>query len=479
MKLKLRTSLGSLYEALLVVDEPCNIVRLSDFVCEWESLHIQVSKIATQTRLRLHFATGMTAQEFITRVSLGLPELLNCDSLLIHGPDGTYSAAKVRNLLEPKNTSTWVEFSHDDTAPNPRGLTITLNGFGGATVLARLTIPGIVEALVKRTTLVAGLPPTADRTISFEVLANRRQESIKNRHSVLVEELRKQNVAFFETKPTMLSPTGPKVASIIFASAHEWTSGEWSFVSGGHVVFLPRSSDLEALRKRIVTTFSNINRASSKFIGYRITVEFPNASFNEQFVLIPDSIYVSQLDLLDKWLSAGLPFGDVQRVKKRAVLLALELAASKLSVRKQQLESAARVLVGNRLMFQVPKSEQETVILFAKLEAIGATPLHYIKLLEMSPSGIDSIADIQVFQHEPVTKYGLIEFEPRFSQFVAHGHPVDHVDLIVCWEVDGIWKDKLGKTKYPWLFTYKGQGREVRAISLSGFPDVRITEARR
>ena len=369
-------------------------------------------------------------------------------------------------------------FSHNNVASEQRGLTITLNDFGGPTVLARLTVPALVDSLVKHTTLGAGIPPTAEKVISFEVLADRRQIIIRNRHTILIEELRKQNATFLQAKPIMLSQSGPKVAGVFFASGHERASKEWSFISDGHVVYLPRSADLEGLQKGIQEAFADVKR-TSRLIGYRITAEFTNASFNEQFVLVPDSIYERQLRLIKQWLSAGLSSTHVQRVKRQAALLALELAASKLSLRKQQLELQSRVVVANRPVFQVPKSEQETIVLFAKLEAMEATPLHYISLLEMSPRGIDAIADVQVFQHEPVTKYALIEFEPRFSQFVAHRHPVHHVDLIVCWEVDGAWKDKLGKTKYPWLYSYKSREGEVRVISLSGFPTVKIMEARR
>lgn len=475
MKLNLRASLGSIYSALLLADDPTNIVRLLDFVEGWQRVRLMISKADHQTNLRFQFDTGMSVEGLIKKLVVGLPELFDCRHLRIAGSDGSFMAKNIRSILDYRSTLTGISLKQID-AISKHGLLIDLEDYDGPMVLARLSVASLVESMSTRVSVVAGLPPSERKAVSLEVLADRREVLLVNRLGSLVEKLRREGYAMVEIRPTMLCASGPKISGVIYTAPEGGILGqEWTFVADGHVVELPRQTDLGRLTTLMPHSLTR-NGGGSKYVGSRVVAEFKDVAFSERFIIIPENSYTEQLDKIVEWFSMLLASVELQPVRDQARNFFLKSTAEKLTKRKNDVEREPRIFSGTRQVFRVPRSEQETIAVFAKLEAMEATPLHYINIIEMSPNGIDAIADVQVFGHEPVTKFALIEFEPRFSQFVTHRHPVDHVDLIVCWEVDGKWKERLEKTGHPWLFVYQVGDRRVRVISLSGFPGIRIQE---
>ncbi|RMD64164.1 hypothetical protein D6833_04745, partial [Candidatus Parcubacteria bacterium] len=81
-----------------------------------------------------------------------------------------------------------------------------------------------------------------------------------------------------------------------------------------------------------------------------------------------------------------------------------------------------------------PESENEVVVLTAKLEALGCLPLANFRLLEYTARrGVDALADFQVNPEDAPVCCAPVEFELYFENFESHDHPIGQVALVVCW----------------------------------------------
>lgn len=90
-----------------------------------------------------------------------------------------------------------------------------------------------------------------------------------------------------------------------------------------------------------------------------------------------------------------------------------------------------------RALHKVPKSEQDTLAIFWKLESLELLPFaKFITLEHTAQSGIDIIATYQIDEQSTINQFVSIEFEYAFSNFVKHGHNPKQTSMIVCWQVD-------------------------------------------
>lgn len=144
-------------------------------------------------------------------------------------------------------------------------------------------------------------------------------------------------------------------------------------------------------------------------------------------------------------------------------------AVQKLDQRKNSINSNVYVKLGGYTRFKTPKNETETVILFSGLIGAGLLPLFSFEILEYSPSeGIDAICSYKINRDDVLKKEVAVEFEYLFSNFFRHGHPSQHVELIICWRVDTM-REKLGKTSYPWLLNYSSENSNILVIEIASF----------
>ena len=88
------------------------------------------------------------------------------------------------------------------------------------------------------------------------------------------------------------------------------------------------------------------------------------------------------------------------------------------------------------LIHRVPENEHDTLALLWKLEAKKILPFDYFVSLEhTSLEGIDIIAHFRETPDSHTNKYVPIEVEHICESFIPHGHNINQVIAIICWDV--------------------------------------------
>ena len=149
--------------------------------------------------------------------------------------------------------------------------------------------------------------------------------------------------------------------------------------------------------------------------------------------------------------------------------------ADALRRRQVQLESRPKVVLGDRELVCVPQSENEVVLLLAKLEALDAIPLPHFRIMEYTPArGIDAIGHFQVDDAGAMERFVPIEVEFQFENFWAHGHAVEQVRMIVCWcfRGDGASYGSRLRHHEDWLYQYVEERYTVWVVLLSKLPNL-------
>jgi len=167
---------------------------------------------------------------------------------------------------------------------------------------------------------------------------------------------------------------------------------------------------------------------------------------------------------------------NLEKLIFQAEDFSLSLAAEKLNLRKEKYIKSKKIMIDGEVMSRVPINEQETLLLFLKLISKKVSPIKIFNIVEYSTSeGIDSLANVQISEQEPIHNLAVVEFEPNFSQFIQHQHPFMHVDYIVCWEISDEWKKKLKKIQ-DWLYIYdlNSNGKKIRIVEIKKFKCITI-----
>lgn len=113
----------------------------------------------------------------------------------------------------------------------------------------------------------------------------------------------------------------------------------------------------------------------------------------------------------------------------------LKLAAEALKRRQEKMQNRTQLYFDGKYLGSAPISENEVMVILSKLEALEALPLASFHLLEYTPqTGIDALADLQITETSMMQKLAPIELEFHFESFIRHGHPIEQVALIVCWD---------------------------------------------
>ena len=121
----------------------------------------------------------------------------------------------------------------------------------------------------------------------------------------------------------------------------------------------------------------------------------------------------------------------------------------------------------------VPRSEMAAISIMGKLEGLGAIPFSYGALEFATNEGIDALCDLKLSEMDPLDVCAPVEYELSFENFLTHGHPVELVKLIVCWDLnpDAIY---IEATERPWLYRYRDKSHSIPVAVMSLFPDIHI-----
>lgn len=168
---------------------------------------------------------------------------------------------------------------------------------------------------------------------------------------------------------------------------------------------------------------------------------------------------------LNEFLDSSTVEDKVFKIKR----LQNSIAVEKLDKRKESIKSQNFVILSDSQRYKVPGNEYETVILFSGLLGAKCLPFSQFEISEYSSSeGIDSICSYKIEEDDVLKKDVAVEFEYRFSNFFKHQHPHQHVELIVCWEID-VKRTELTTTEYPWLYLLTTPNNTVRIVEIQSF----------
>jgi hypothetical protein len=110
--------------------------------------------------------------------------------------------------------------------------------------------------------------------------------------------------------------------------------------------------------------------------------------------------------------------------------------ADDLHSRKEKLQSPSHkyIMYDDRILHSLPKSENDTLAILWKLEALQLLPFYLFRTLEHTPQkGMDLIVDFQETEESERKSYVTVEVERNFSSFERHDHSPAHTDYVICW----------------------------------------------
>ena len=154
-------------------------------------------------------------------------------------------------------------------------------------------------------------------------------------------------------------------------------------------------------------------------------------------------------------------------------------AAFALTRRQQRTATAQWVAYNGQPLQAAPSCENEVVVLLSKLEILGGVPFHHFELVEYTAKkGIDALANFQISPEEVPTVLGAVEVEFYFESFLLHRHPIEQVNLVVCWDfkVDNTGDERL-TSRRPWLYAFRDGDYGFPVLVLSRIPGIVQREA--
>ena len=156
----------------------------------------------------------------------------------------------------------------------------------------------------------------------------------------------------------------------------------------------------------------------------------------------------------------------IRRLEKRGSALAL-------ARRQNRVQRADWLTYRGRSLQAEPTCENEVVVLLAKLEALNGIPFHQFQLVEYGRRGIDALAHFQVLAEDVPVTLGAVEIEYVFENFLSHRHPIEQVNLIVCWDFrNRTTTDPRLSQRSPWLYMFQDGDYLFPVLLLSRLPDV-------
>lgn len=178
----------------------------------------------------------------------------------------------------------------------------------------------------------------------------------------------------------------------------------------------------------------------------------------------------SKVEIFSKKIQTDSQLGEfVNQLRKDEI----KRQANALNARLAEAKTSPLVYWKDHVIGCEPKSELGTVSIIHKLEGMGALPLsRYDSLAWAGHEGIDAIVDLQFAPDQPVMYFSPVEYEFLFENFIKHGHPVQHVRLIVCWDD----KDdpRLMAGVNPWMPKYASDSYDVPVLVIKKLPHISV-----
>ena len=164
---------------------------------------------------------------------------------------------------------------------------------------------------------------------------------------------------------------------------------------------------------------------------------------------------------------------EIRAEAKKLRQAELARQADLLNTRVAYAKASELVYWNDHVVGCVPRSELATVALISKLEGMDALPFaRYDSLAWAGHEGIDAIVDLQFKPDDALVSYAPVEYEFLFENFILHGHPVQHVALIICWDDQN--DPRLVSGPDSWLKSYTDSDKTIPVLILKNIPNVTV-----
>lgn len=147
--------------------------------------------------------------------------------------------------------------------------------------------------------------------------------------------------------------------------------------------------------------------------------------------------------------------------------------SKELDIRLENISNKKKIYVDNEFYGNIPENEMSVIALFSKLEKSNKLPFYKFESFEFSPKGIDCIAKYKITQDD-VIRTLPVEFEYQYKNFILHGHPTNHCEIVICWDL-GMNPDNqdIENTDFNWLLFSKKSNLKIVLISKFSNIDLR------
>ncbi len=436
-----------------------NILQLPFMFKKWENLKCIVNNIDEKNIINFNFDIKINIKDIHIFFERPLPEIFNCDEIIIKCYDGSFSIKKLRDFIEKKANTFFININKIDSKKTDE-LNIEFKNYGSKRFNAVFNEKSIIDFFESKTSLNY---LKQKKNIKFKYFHKNFNVNQRN-----IEKEQKKYKNFIQKK---IEEDEFQVKINIWNNLkQEENLKSLTLVSNQVKIDSNENQLLIDLKKNLFKSFISNVPQFDRYISFEIILSSNNLDLDEKFNIVNNDKFDQIIKYLNQKFNEN-SFIENDSIIKFSEELSLKVQVEKLNLRKKKLRESQKIYLDNNLLFRVPNNEQETVLLFIKLATLQATPLSYINVLEYSTSeGIDAIADIQLDDSSPIEKDSLVEFEPTFGQFIAHRHPPKHVDYIICWKIENHLKKSLRKNK-EWLYSFSLENypKEVKVIEISKF----------
>ena len=476
MRITLAAHPRTLAASLRCHADPLRILRLVNHVNHWSHCTIRVWKPAPRdTRLSFSFRAGSDgpgSPNIFDCADGSVPELFDCDELLLTTGTTTHTLSAPRTALDVSSSSFCIDLEpgfHDPTAGWHQ---VVLKNYHKPHLLPDLSSPEqIVERLRRDTLLGCGALSLGDRRVEVHSFADapitvRRSGFNGDKHQSL-----SAATPSYRKKSQLSDTIGIDV--LLWASPYGQRSTLAKLYSGQIPLSAPRQLTVLTDALRTSARSGTIKILSSSL---EITIPSGQLDHDAEHRLIPTAQSDVVLQEVHSYLASIAASDALRDFLCRVSGIRESHAADRIHERRDALRARRRVFFSGRELLQEPTSENDVLGLYFKLEGANAIPFHTCQVLEHTPKrDTDAIGHFRIRARDVGSTYALIEFEHKFANFIEHGHSVAHVDLIICWSTSKT--DGLTRTEKPWLQLYHVSNRTIPVLVLQHIPRLEVHDA--
>ncbi len=471
----LRAHPRSLNALRLQRNDPLQVVRVINSVRHWRQCSIRLTKPdANVTLLEFtfpHISRSRETPSVLNALDGTVPEVFNCDRLTITTPSHSHTVQDPRSVLDPDaNSLTFPLTSVPAVSPNQSS--IALYNYHNTFVPSRLSnAHAFSEALLSSTVVGCGSPALAPLRVTFSLLSHGHTTITRRAHNQRTLDALPAGAKIHRTRREL--DHGIVADLLLWESTSRKSITKLQVFDGG----IPATPPPTGAKYLLGALADTLNPHPRHRLSHSLDVYSPREmlQLDDRGQVIESESWSQVSHSVRTWLrNEGRASGAIS-LRDHIQDQHSARAAERIAIRAERLTHAPFVFLNGRPILHAPRSENDVLALYFKLEGADALPLTQCHVLEHTPrQDTDSIGHFQIVPHDVPKRYAPIEFEHEFRNFIRHGHSGHHVDLIICWSASPT--DPLHDTGVQWLKQYAVEDppKSIPVLILSRIPDLLV-----